>query len=220
VIPIQGFGKNATGGAGYPVLTVTNPAPSGTGSYASVVGDWRSNATVVFAPGLPYFSTPGARYIRSNVTIDGLANGNNGIEHRIMTDYDKAALKVNIPSNPITPVATNVIVRGINFRGRYPTGAEDDLFGINGSAGTCSNVLIERCTFNGATDGAIDLTGSMRDITIQACLFSHNTKTMLVKYGVKTNISLHHNISFTTPSGIRRSGETSRRSTSSTTSLF
>jgi hypothetical protein len=76
----EGFGKDATGGAGYPTYVVTSSAASGPGTFAAAFtgrGESISNLTIVFA--VDTFTTMTSLHIGSNVTIDGMANGKNGV---------------------------------------------------------------------------------------------------------------------------------------------
>lgn len=195
-LPIQGYGKNVTGGAGYPTYVVTDPRPiNAVGTFERYVNylHYTSNCNYVFAPGITSFSTAGGREIFSNVTIDGLANGNNGVAFDNSEIY-KTGFGIYAPGN--------VIIRGINFRGNHylePHG-ECDLINVVGRTGGGSpllldGLLIDRCTFSQASDGALDMTlGEITNVTVQACLFCDNHLSSLIKYGVTTNMSIHHNV--------------------------
>ena len=187
MIPIEGFGKNVTGGAGCPVYTVTNGAATGAGTFSEIISAHRSNAIIQFDPSVITFMTPGNRYIGSNITIDGLANGRSGV----IKDGTMAAKMGLYIAGP----ASNVIIRGINFRGNmYGGHGAYDLLSTDGAAGVVDGVLVERCTFYNASDGAFDLSGSSSNVTVQACLFYETAKVCLVKYGTIGNVSYHHNV--------------------------
>ena len=190
----EGFGKDATGGAGKPTYIVTSPADTGVGSFAwAVYSPWTGqnliqNVNIVFA--VDTFTIPGAMYIGSNVTIDGMANGMNGA----ILDATATAKRNLIIEDP----HSNIIIRGINFRstGTPNSGAtEFDLLSLDGTNGqSISNVFIDRCTFMQASDGALDITGNVSNVTVQRSLFYGNAITSLIKYGTRKNISIHHNI--------------------------
>src|SRR5262249_22593376 len=156
----EGFGKDTTGGAGYPTYIVTSSAATGPGSFyqAFQPGDFVSNKTIVFA--VSTFTIPSGLHIGSNVTTAGMANGMNGVT----MDATANAKRTLVIEDP----ASNIIVRGINFRstGTPNSGvAEFDLLTIDGTNGqSISNIFIDRCTFMQASDGAIDLTGNILNV--------------------------------------------------------
>lgn len=186
----EGFGKDATGGDGYSTYVVTSSAATGPGTFyqAFQPGNRASNKRIIFA--VPTVTLPTNVYIGSNVTIDGMANGMNGVTMNA-TANAKRGLVIEDP-------ATNIVIRGINFRstGTPNSGVtEFDLLALDGTnGGTISNVLIDRCTFFQASDGALDITGNVSNVTVQRSLFHGNAITMLVKYGRRQNISIHHNV--------------------------
>jgi hypothetical protein len=169
---------------------VTSSAATGPGSFSQAFqpGDRLSNRTVLFA--VSSVTLPSSMRIGSNVTIDGLGNGMNGVT-MVATADAKRGLVIEDP-------ASNIIIRGINFRstGTPQSGvAEFDLVTMDGGNGqSISHVLIDRCTFMQASDGALDITGDVSHVTVQRSLFYDNAITMLIKYGTRQNISLHHNV--------------------------
>jgi pectate lyase len=94
--------------------------------------------------------------------------------------------------------SSNVIIRCLNLRGTgtpssYP--AEFDNLALDGDSPTpISNVFIDRITSMQASDGALDITGNVENITVQRSLFYGNAITMLIKYDTRRNISIHHNV--------------------------
>jgi pectate lyase len=186
----EGFGQDATGGAGYPVYIVTSSAATGAGTFyqAFQPGDYVSNKTIVFA--VPTVTLPSSMHIGSNVTIDGMANGMNGVTMNATADA-KRNLVIEDP-------ASNIIIRGINFRstGTPNSGVtEFDLLTVDGTNGSSiSNLFIDRCTFMQASDGALDITGNVSSVTVQRSLFYNNAITSLIKYGTRQNLSIHHNV--------------------------
>src|SRR5262249_32833954 len=54
------------------------------------------------------------------------------------------------------------------------------------------NVLIDRVSVAGSSDGNIDITES-RDVTVAWSIIGNNKKSMLIKYR-STRVTLHHNI--------------------------
>jgi hypothetical protein len=208
-LPIEGFGKNATGGAGHVVKTVTSEAASGTGSLDSILNHTAdqtsapANMIIQWAQGINIGRINGLRNIFENVTIDGFANGHNGVV--IDSSYVISGRPIEIRGRWVGSPGGNVIIRGVNFRGPLITmgAGNDDLLALNGQgpagsyAGVDGPVLIERCTFWGAGDGASDAVASgshINNVTIQACLFYDCCLPALFKYGARNNISFHHNV--------------------------
>jgi len=182
---IEGFGKDATGGTGRPVCVVHSNVDE-----CFQPGDHARNRTIVFASA-SVSGPPGKRYIGDNVTLDGCANGQNGVTIRQPADAKRGI----IVEGPVS----NVVVRCIRFEGQ-PGGkkpgadTEFDLFALDGEAGQVSRVLVDRVTAIGATDGALDITGDVSDVTVQRSLIYGTPLAQLIKYGHPRRISLHHNV--------------------------
>jgi hypothetical protein len=128
-------------------------------------------------------------YLRSNTTIDGCLNGQNGVT----LDQSSDAKRQVVVEGP----ASNFVVRCIRFQGKLkgPGGmVEHDLLSFDATRGRISRVLVERNTFTEGSDGGLDLTGFLSDATVQRNLLYKNPLTMLVKYGVRARLSIHHNV--------------------------
>jgi hypothetical protein len=184
----EGFGKDATGDNGQNTFTVTSSAASGAGSLSEAFsGGQAHDVTIVFA--VDTATLPGGVYVGSNVTIDGTANGKNGV-----TLDASGSGRGFVIEDP----ASNIVIKGINFRSAGTPNSNQpdyDLISLDGTNGaSISNVLIDRCTFVRASDGCIDITGNVSDVTVQRSLFYGTAKTMLIKYDTRKNISIHHNV--------------------------
>jgi hypothetical protein len=183
----QGYGVSATGGAGGQVCTVTRTAATGAGSFSDCAR--RGNVVVQFNGPGPYIVDGETTYLKSNTTIDGCANGQNGVTLDQPTDIHRAVV--------VEGPASNFVFRCLRFQGHGKVNAastEFDLLGFDGTGGAISRVLVDRCTFSGATDGATDIVGNVTDVTIQRSLYYANPLTMLNKYGARARISIHHNV--------------------------
>ncbi|MFO0572082.1 MAG: hypothetical protein U0263_41045 [Polyangiaceae bacterium] len=147
-----------------------------------------SDKQVVFA--VPSTTLPSTVYVGSNVTIDGTANGMNGVTLDQPADQARALV--------IEDPASNIVIKGINFRSTATpnqSAPEFDLLALDGTNGaSISKVLVDRCTFVRATDGALDITGNVSDVSVQRSLFYGTAKTMLIKYLTRKNLSIHHNV--------------------------
>ena len=179
---IQGYGKDATGGAGGSVCTVTTSASSGTGSFSSCLSV--GNRTIQFA--VASATVGSTQYVKSNTTIDGCANGQNGVT----LDQSGGLGRSVIIEGPVS----NVIVRCMRFQGPAGTSEGSDLLGLDGTGGQISRVAVDRSTFVGAADGALDITGDVSDLTVQKSLFYGSVLTQLIKYDTRMRISIHHNV--------------------------
>lgn len=180
-----GFGRNVTGGAGKRVITV--------GSTADFVAAFPRNeiADCILQFSAPEIVIPNNTYIRSNVTIDGTLNGQNGV-NLLQPKDGKRQIVIEDP-------ASNILICGLNCRGdAVPSGggAEFDLLSIDATNGSAiDGVLIDRCTLSNATDGALDIVGNARNITVQRCLIYGTAVAMLMKYQASDGwISLLYNV--------------------------
>ncbi len=183
---IEGYGKDATGGAGGSVCTVTSSAEQGPGTWDSCVQKG-GNQTIRFA--ISSATVYRTSYLRSNTTVDGCSNGQNGVTLQQPADRHRTVA--------IQGPVSNVIVRCIRFQstGKRPGYlVEDDLMRVDGTSGQVSKVVVDHCTFVDATDGALDITGNVSDLTASWNLFYGTPLTQLIKYGTRQRISLHHNV--------------------------
>jgi len=176
-----------TGGAGGDTCRVASLLEEGSGTLYDCIVSQQGPRTIVFdVSGV--LSLPRNTYVQDNTTIDATAAGGSGITLRMSSDRRRAL----ILEGPVT----NVVIRGLRFEGGYgaPDAVEYDLLALDGEDGVVSNVLVERCTFQGATDGALDITGAVRDAVVRWNLFYGNPQTMLIRYGVRERLSLHRNV--------------------------
>jgi hypothetical protein len=182
---LQGYGKDVRGGAGKPVCVVRSNVDE-----CFQPGNRATDRTIVFAAA-SVSGPPGFRYIGSNVTLDGCARGQSGVTIRQPADAKRGII--------VEGPASNVVVRCIRFEGKVggkQPGAttEFDLFAIDGDEGPVSHVLVDRVTVVGSTDGALDITGDVSDVTVQRSLIYGTPLAQLIKYGQRRHLSLHHNV--------------------------
>ena len=169
--PHQGFGATTPGGAGAAVVRVTNLNDAGKGSLRAALH--QGNRTIVFdVAGEIALSTH--LYVGGAfVTIDGLSAPPPGITlrgHGLIIRGNRGA--------------HDVIVRGIRVR-------DSAIDGIQVAYGAY-NVLIDRVSVAGSSDGNIDITES-HDVTVSWSIIGNNKKSMLIKYN-PARITLHHNV--------------------------
>jgi len=190
---VEGFGKAAVGGAGGDTCRVTTTASTGAGSLFACIDGQRGPRTIVFNIGGTFILPQGTHVSRSYLTIDGATAPAPGVTIK----QTWARNGFGIEAQPKAPVH-DVIVRGIRFEGFWPGSGDvsggDDLFGLDAEDAEIYNVAVDHCTFISAADGTVDMTHSVRDVTVQWSLFYGNPYTMLIKYGTRQRISLHHNV--------------------------
>lgn len=190
---VEGFGKAAVGGAGGDTCRVRTTASTGAGSLAACLETQRGARTIVFGVGGTFVLPQGTRVFRSFLTLDGTTAPAPGVT--IKQTWARNGFGIEPPRG--APIH-DVIVRGIRFEGCWSGHGDDsggdDLFGLDGEDAEIYNVAIDHCTFTNAADGTIDITQQVHDITVQWSLFYGNPLTMLVKYGRRQRISLHHNV--------------------------
>ena len=170
----QGFGATTPGGAGKPVVRVTNLKDSGSGSLREALS--QGNRTVVFDVAGD-INLSGYLYVRGAfITIDGFTAPPPGITLR------NRGLVIRGSRG-----AHDVIVRGIRVRNSPADGIS-----VSGGA---YNVVIDRVSVHGSGDGNIDITENSRDITVSWSIFADPSsgKNMLIKYN-PSRVTLHHNL--------------------------
>ena len=185
---IQGYGVAATGGTGKPVCTVTNTSATGKGNFSDCAR--QGNVFVQFDGPGPFTTDAGQTYVQSNTTIDGCANGQNGVTLYQPADTHRAVV--------IEGPASNVVIRCIRFQGTGKVPPNDfnehDLLALDGSDGIVSQVAVDRCTFIKSSDGGLDIVGNVQDVTVQRSLFYDNPLAQLIKYNSRRRISIHHSV--------------------------
>ena len=143
----DGFGGNATGGAGGASVTVAN------------LTDFVNYATSTS----PYIITvsgtiaiPSNIYITSNKTIQG-------IDSNATINSD---LKIGT-------AVSNVIIQYLNITNPAAVGDKDGITVINGA----KRIFITHCTFTDCADGMCDITNQSDSVTVSWCRFRYITQT-------------------------------------------
>jgi pectate lyase len=180
----EGYGYQTIGGQGGSTCHVTTLAASGPGSLADCVIN-RGGARIVVFDVAGTISLGSTIYIDDSfLTIDGSTAPAPGITIRPASSSSNAIVLEN---------AHDIIIQDLRLQG-YDTQNGADLIGFDGDVGEIYNVVLDHLTFTGADDGAVDITNSVRDVTVSWCFFYNNTLTSLVKYGTRRRISYHHNV--------------------------
>lgn len=174
-----GFGRNATGGAGGTVVTVTNLNNSGPGSLREALE--ATGASIIGFSVSGTINLNSDINVKSNKTIDG-----NGTYIRIRYN----GFRIDNQQN--------VIIRNLHFDSDHQNhgGTGDAITIINGS----SNIWIDHCTFEDYYDGLVDITVRSDNVTVSWCYFRAHDKTMLIGADDahtsdigKLNVTIHHN---------------------------
>lgn len=199
----QGFGASVIGGDNQPTCLVSNTAGTGAGSFSECAR--KGNVKVIFNGPGPFLVDGQNTYINSNTTIDGCANGQNGVTLDQPSDIHRSIVFEAGPGGSSSGPG-NIKIQCIRFQGHGKSAGattEADLLSFDGTNGPIVGVLVDRCTFTGATDGALDITGNVSEVTVSHALFYNNPLTQLIKYGgsndgasgaVGHDMSLHHNV--------------------------
>jgi hypothetical protein len=169
----EGFG-NTVGGAGQPVVRVTNLADSGPGSLRAALA--AGQRTIVFDVGGEIVLRDYLRVRGAFVTIDGSTAPPPGITLR-----NRGLILHG------TAGAHDVVVRQLRIRNSPVDGIQ--------IAGGASRILIDHVSIHGSGDGALDITGAAHDVTVSWSIFNErvNPKAMLIKYNA-SRVTLHHNL--------------------------
>ncbi len=174
-----GFGRNATGGAGGTVYTVTNLNNSGAGSLREALEATGARIITFSVSGTITLSSD--IQVKSNKTVDG--NGN--------------YIRIRPFGFRITN-QENIIIRNLHFDSDHQNhGGTGDAIQIINSG---RNIWIDHCTFEDYYDGLIDITRESDNVTVSWCYFRAHDKTMLIGADDahtsdigKLNVTIHHN---------------------------
>ena len=185
----QGFGAQATGGAGQPIVRVTNLNNSGTGSLRAALQGAASNRTILFDVGGTIILGSDIRVGGHHITIDASTAPAPGITLR------NGALSFESDSGG---TAHHIIVRNIRHRG--PSGSRSgwrDNIAVSEGA---HDILFDHVSSSNAVDGCLDITDNAYNVTVQWSIIEKHYNSgdaaagaALVKYGAR-NVTFHHTI--------------------------
>lgn len=192
---VQGFGTATRGGAGSPVYRVTTLADAGPGSLREALA-LGSRYVVFDVAGEIRLASPlvvGGPF----VTIDGFTAPPPGITLRgyglVIRHHEPARIgrKAARDGGRRAGGAHDVVVRGLRVRDATGGQATDC---IQIAAGT-HDVVIDHVSVQGCADGAIDITGGVRDVTVAWSILAEprSGKTMLITDDT-SRVTLHHNL--------------------------
>jgi len=204
---IQGYGAITTGGAGGEVCRVTNLDDAGAGSFRDCLLN-RNSSGGSYVPRTVLFDVGGTIRLQSEIslkrspylTIDGASAPAPGITIKKITEEIGEVLLNTSGADS----AHDIIITNLRFDGEW-SGSEDT---SNNSAtltldgeenpGGVYNIVLDHMVFANGSDGAPDMWGEVRNITVSWSIFMGNLHPMTISHSggiqVRQNISIHHNV--------------------------
>jgi len=189
-----GFGASTTGGAGMPIVHVTNTGNSGAGSLREALA--AGNRTIVFDIAGTIHLTDYIYIKGSNITVDGSTAPAPGI---------------TITGHPIyiSNGGSNIILSQFRHRGGW-TLAD----GTRNSEGNCiviylncSNIILDHLSVSNYDDEGLDIWQDNRNITVQDCIIgagsyaTHNYGFLIGNHSERVTVyrNLFHNTAYRNP---------------------
>jgi len=190
----EGYGRFAAGGRGGDVYHVANLNDSGEGSLRDAIRTKKAEVprTVVFDVG-------GTIKLKKELRIEG-------VKGLTLAGQTAPGGGITLRDHGINfNKCSDVIVRFMRFRLGDETKTSDDVIGVGPETGTCRDIIFDHLTATWGIDGIMDVYAADR-FTMQWCLFGealHDSThhkgphAMLMSFRkVKGNISIHHNLLF------------------------
>ncbi len=169
--PLEGFGAGTRGGAGGRVIRIREATETAVRSAFQEAADdgkaiirFEVSEPITITRPLPRLTAPEITIEGGGATLDGNALG------------DGPAL-VDIRTH-------DVIVRDLRLRNGY------DNLRVQGP--DAFNVVISHVSSTGARDDGISVGYGAHDVTVQYAFLAGNTRSLFIKEGGTTNVSLHH----------------------------
>ncbi len=168
--PLQGFGATTRGGAGGRTIAIRTPSDAAVraafetanrGGKASIV--FETTAPIEITDPLPPLTAPFVTIEGKGATLYGPRVG-------------AVAAMVEIRTH-------DVIVRDLRLRNA------GDNIRLKGNGAW--NVVLSHLSSTGASDDGISIGYGAHDVTVQHCFLAGNTRSIFLKYGNTTNVSLH-----------------------------
>jgi PKD repeat protein len=166
---LEGFGSSTPGGTGGRVIAVREPTEAAV--VAAIEAANAGNTIIQFETTEPIQITRTLPRLDGNfVTIEG--NG--------ATLYVSKGKFVNL----LDVRGHDVIVRNLRLRG----GVDN----LRAQGAGASNIVFSHISSTGADDDGISIGYGAHDVTVQFCFLAGNTRSLFLKYGATTNVSIHH----------------------------
>jgi PKD repeat protein len=166
---MEGFGSTTPGGAGGRVISVREPSE---GAVRNAIDQANAgNAIIQFETTQPIAITGALPRIEGSfITIEGNGATLYGAKGKI--------------ANLLDVRGHDVIVRNIRLRG----GADN----LRAQGNGAYNIVFSHVSSTGADDDGISVGYGAHDVTVQYCFLAGNTRSLFMKYGSTTNVSIHH----------------------------
>jgi hypothetical protein len=166
----EGFGATTPGGSGSPEIHVTEATDAAVRAAFKTAS--AGHAVIVFdVPGPIDVRSPLPLLTGSHITIEG--NGATLVGKAIT----RTAAMIDVRGH-------DVIVRDLRLRN-----AGDNLRAQYDGA---YNILFSHISSTGAGDDGISIGYGAHNVTVQYCFLAGNTRSIFLKYGGTTNVSIHH----------------------------
>ena len=192
-VAYEGYGYATVGGQGGKTYHVTNTnGGTSSGSFRWAMSQPNPKIVVFDVGGTITLLAPVSVRGESYITIDGTTAPSPGITIRPPSGGQGDAIYIESGAH-------DIIIKGLRFKGFDADGNGGDLVSLYGDPNPVYNIVIDHCTFEEGDDGAIDITNQVHDVTVSWCFFHNNNKTQLIKYGIRSRLSLHHNVYASSP---------------------
>ncbi len=168
--PLEGFGATTPGGTGGRVVHVSAPTDAAVRAAFKSAGS--GGAIITFDVAGPItITSPLPQLSAAFITVEG--NG-------------AMLVGSGIPiAAPIVEVTGHdVIVRNLRIR----NGGDN----LRAQGNGAYNVVFSHVSSTGAADDGISIGYGAHDVTVQWCFLSGNTRSIFMKYGATTHVSIHH----------------------------
>ncbi|MCW5891705.1 MAG: VCBS repeat-containing protein [bacterium] len=167
--PLEGFGADTPGGAGGRVVIVSEPTEA---AVRAAIQAANAGRTIV------RFDTPGP--IQISKSLPRLEGSFVTIEGNGATLVARSGASVNL----IDVRGSDVIVRNLRLR----NGSDN----LRAQGNGAQRIVFSHVSSTGASDDGISIGYGARDVTVQYCFLAGNTRSIFLKYGSTTNVSVHH----------------------------
>ncbi len=193
--PFEGFGAKTKGAlsspTGYTTYRVTSLADSGAGTLREAIS--QGNRLIVFDVGGTIRLASDLYVVNSYLTIDGSTAPSPGVTIEQPNDYNTTILGRSSGRS-----VHDIVIGHMRLDGLSPGSStgRGDLWGMDGEDGEVYNIVIDHCTAAAARDGAFDIYGQVRDVTISWNFIKDSEAPLHLSQeeSVKYNISIHHNV--------------------------
>ncbi len=168
--PLEGFGATTRGGEGGRTIRITEPTDAAV--RAAFKNAASGSAVIVFEVAGPIpIDSPLPILSGNYLTVEG-----NGVS-LVGTYGNPSAALVDVRGH-------DVIVRNMRLR----NGGDN----LRAQTSSAYDVVFSHISSSGAGDDGISIGYGAHDVTVQYCFLAGNTRSLFLKYGTTTHVSIHH----------------------------